>query len=52
MHESGALFHGTKAELAVGDVAGARRESNFAAGRSYIVEPFGTTDRPQPSVRR
>ncbi|TFD93398.1 NAD(+)--rifampin ADP-ribosyltransferase [Cryobacterium lactosi] len=33
VHESGALFHGTKADLAVGDVLVPGRESNFAAGR-------------------
>ena len=33
VHESGALFHGTKADLAVGDVLVPGRESNFTAGR-------------------
>jgi len=33
VHESGALFHGTKADLAVGDVLVPGRESNFAGGR-------------------
>jgi len=33
VHESGALLHGTKADLAVGDVLVPGRESNFAAGR-------------------
>ena len=33
VHESGALFHGSKANLAVGDLLVPGRESNFAAGR-------------------
>ena len=33
VHESGALLHGTKADLAVGDVLVPGRESNFTAGR-------------------
>ena len=33
VHESGALFHGTKAALAVGDVLTPGRESNFIPGR-------------------
>ena len=34
VHESGALFHGTKAELAVGDLLLPGRQSNFGAGRT------------------
>lgn len=33
VHESGALLHGTKADLAVGDFLLAGRESNYASGR-------------------
>lgn len=33
VHESGALFHGTKAQLAVGDLLVPGRDSNFEAGR-------------------
>jgi len=33
-HESGELFHGTKADLAVGDLLVPGRESNFAQGRT------------------
>jgi rifampin ADP-ribosylating transferase len=33
VHESGSLFHGTKADLAVGDLLLPGRESNFEAGR-------------------
>jgi len=33
VHESGNLLHGTKANLAVGDVLVAGRPSNFDAGR-------------------
>ncbi|WEO77331.1 NAD(+)--rifampin ADP-ribosyltransferase [Cryobacterium sp. SO2] len=33
VHETGALFHGTKADLAVGDLLVPGRESNFEAGR-------------------
>lgn len=33
VHESGALLHGSKAHLAVGDVLVPGRESNFAPGR-------------------
>jgi rifampin ADP-ribosylating transferase len=33
VHESGALLHGTKADLAVGDFLVAGRESNYASGR-------------------
>lgn len=33
VHDSGALFHGSKADLAVGDLLVPGRESNFAAGR-------------------
>ena len=33
-HESGALFHGTKAELVVGDLLVPGRRSNFGGGRS------------------
>ena len=33
VHESGALLHGTKADLAVGDLLVPGRESNFEAGR-------------------
>jgi rifampin ADP-ribosylating transferase len=32
-HESGAFLHGTKAELAVGDLLVPGRESNYAPGR-------------------
>lgn len=32
-HESGSLLHGTKADLAVGDLLVPGRESNFEAGR-------------------
>jgi rifampin ADP-ribosylating transferase len=32
-HESGAYLHGTKADLAVGDLLVPGRESNYAAGR-------------------
>ena len=34
VHESGALFHGTKAELAVGDLLLPGRQPNFGAGRT------------------
>jgi len=34
VHESGALFHGTKANLAVGDLLVPGRGSNFEAGRT------------------
>ncbi|HET9872401.1 MAG TPA: NAD(+)--rifampin ADP-ribosyltransferase [Propionibacteriaceae bacterium] len=34
VHESGALFHGTKADLAVGDLLVAGRRSNFGTGRT------------------
>ena len=34
VHESGALFHGTKAELAVGDLLLPCRQSNFGVGRT------------------
>ena len=33
-HESGALFHGTKAQLAVGDLLVPGRRSNFGGGRT------------------
>lgn len=33
VHESGALLHGTKADLQVGDLLQPGRESNFEAGR-------------------
>ncbi len=33
-HESGALFHGTKADLAAGDLIVPGRSSNFAEGRT------------------
>lgn len=33
VHESGALLHGTKADLAVGDYLVPGRESNYEAGR-------------------
>jgi rifampin ADP-ribosylating transferase len=33
-HESGALFHGTKADLAVGDLLVPGRRSNFGGGRT------------------
>jgi rifampin ADP-ribosylating transferase len=33
VHESGALFHGTKADLAVGDLLVPGRRSNFEVGR-------------------
>lgn len=33
-HESGALFHGTKADLAVGELVVPGRQSNFAGGRT------------------
>ncbi|GBG40134.1 NAD(+)--rifampin ADP-ribosyltransferase [Mycobacterium montefiorense] len=33
MHESGALLHGTKADLAVGDLLVVGRRSNFGGGR-------------------
>lgn len=34
VHESGALFHGTKADLTIGDVLLPGRQSNFEAGRT------------------
>lgn len=34
VHESGALFHGTKADLAVGDMLVAGRGSNYEEGRT------------------
>jgi rifampin ADP-ribosylating transferase len=34
VHESGALFHGTKANLAVGDLLVPGRRSNFGGGRT------------------
>ena len=33
-HKSGALFHGTKAELAMGDLLVPGRQSNFGVGRT------------------
>lgn len=33
VHESGALLHGTKADLQVGDLLGPGRRSNFGQGR-------------------
>ena len=38
VHESGAYLHGTKADLAVGDLLTPGRESNFEAGR--IMNPI------------
>lgn len=42
VHESGALLHGTKADLAVGDLLVPGRESNFESGRImnhiYVTE--------------
>jgi rifampin ADP-ribosylating transferase len=34
VHESGALFHGTKADLAIGDLLLPGRQSNFEDGRT------------------
>lgn len=34
VHTSGALFHGTKADLAIGDVLVAGRSPNFESGRT------------------
>jgi rifampin ADP-ribosylating transferase len=34
VHESGALLHGTKADLKVGDLLEPGRQSNYAAGRT------------------
>ena len=34
VHESGALFHGTKADLAVGDLLVPGHQSNFEGGRT------------------
>ena len=34
VHESGALFHGTKVNLAVGDLIRPGYPSNFASGRT------------------
>jgi rifampin ADP-ribosylating transferase len=34
VHESGALLHGTKADLAVGDMLVPGRQSNFGGGRT------------------
>ncbi|GAA3807286.1 NAD(+)--rifampin ADP-ribosyltransferase [Cellulomonas soli] len=34
VHESGALLHGTKADLQVGDLLGPGRRSNFGQGRT------------------
>jgi rifampin ADP-ribosylating transferase len=34
VHESGALFHGTKADLRVGDLLEPGRSSNFGGGRT------------------
>ncbi len=34
VHELGALFHGTKADLAVGDLLAPGRRSNFGGGRT------------------
>ncbi|QYF73174.1 NAD(+)--rifampin ADP-ribosyltransferase [Cryobacterium sp. PAMC25264] len=45
VHESGALFHGTKAELAVGDLLQPGRQSNFGVGRiANHVYVTGTLD--------
>lgn len=45
VHESGALLHGTKADLAVGDVLVPGRTSNFGAGRpAGFVYVTGTLD--------
>ncbi|MEB0287507.1 NAD(+)--rifampin ADP-ribosyltransferase [Cryobacterium sp. 10S3] len=45
VHESGALFHGTKADLAVGDLLVPGRGSNFEAGRTTnYVYVSGTLD--------
>jgi rifampin ADP-ribosylating transferase len=42
VHKSGALLHGTKAHLAVGDLLVPGRESNFESGRTtnyvYVTE--------------
>ena len=42
VHESGSLLHGTKADLAVGDLLVPGRPSNFEAGRTmnhvYVTE--------------
>jgi rifampin ADP-ribosylating transferase len=42
VHESGALLHGTKADLSVGDLLVAGHRSNFEAGRTanhvYVTE--------------
>ncbi len=42
IHESGALLHGTKADLSVGDLLSAGRLSNFEEGRTtnfvYLTE--------------
>jgi rifampin ADP-ribosylating transferase len=42
VHESGALFHGTKADLAVGDLLVPGRRSNYEEGRTanhvYLTE--------------
>lgn len=45
VHESGALLHGTKADLAVGDELVPGRSSNFGAGRAAgFVYVTGTLD--------
>ncbi|ANP74577.1 NAD(+)--rifampin ADP-ribosyltransferase [Cryobacterium arcticum] len=45
VHESGALFHGTKAQLAVGDLLLPGRQSNFGVGRTANhVYVTGTLD--------
>ena len=62
VHESGVLLHGTKADLAVGDLLGPGRLSNFDEGREmnhiYVMEPLGAleddpnlTARSSPATR-
>jgi hypothetical protein len=46
VHESGALFHGTKADLAVGDVLLPGRGSNFKDGRTSANSRTGWATRP------
>ncbi|WP_341926434.1 NAD(+)--rifampin ADP-ribosyltransferase [Nocardioides psychrotolerans] len=43
VHEDGVYLHGTKADLAVGDLLVAGRESNFEAGRVMTYVYFTAT---------
>ena len=50
VHESGALFHGTKADLAVGDLLVPGRRSNFGGGRTANHVYVSATWTPPPGA--